>query len=294
MAKARKILDRLSAVRSVRTVTAAMEAIASSRFKKAHNRAVAIRPYTGRLIAMVRDVIERAHKHLSHPFLDVSRSVERDVLLVLTSNRGLCGGYNSSVTKMAVERKQQLADAGHEVLLHVVGKKGIQLLKFHKVRIDREYAQFGFPPDYAETCGLANELIDSCLSGRIGALEVAYMQFVSPGCQSPAIAQLMPLTPDEPETPDLDEPDEPVDYDFIPSPQEILDRLLPASVRLRLYQCFLDAAVGEQIARIEAMRAGTENADEMIRKLTRRYNRLRQGQITTELAEILGGRGDVD
>jgi len=293
MAKARKILSRLSAVRNVRAVTAAMEAIASSRFKKAHNQAVAIRPYTARLIALARDVIERGRKRLKHPLLEVDRSVERDVLLVLTGSRGLCGGYNDSVIRMALERRGQLADAGHEVLLHVVGKKGIQLLTFQKVRIESQYTAFSFPPEYAETCSLANTLIDACLSGRIGALEVAYMQFVSPGKQSPAVAQLVPLTPDPHGETDVDEPDGPVDYDFIPSRQEILDRLLPASVRLRMYQCFLDAAVGEQIARIEAMRAGTENADEMIQNLTRRYNRVRQGQITTELAEILG-RGDAD
>ena len=295
MAKARNILSRLSAVRNVRTVTAAMEAVASSRFKKAHNQATAVRPYTARLIAMVIDVLHRSGTRLSHPFLDVDQTVERDVLLVLTGNRGLCGGYNSGVVEMAIERKRQLVSGGHEVLLHVVGKKGVQLLKSRKVHIDREYTQFGYLPDYADTCSLADELIDTCLAGQIGALEVAYMQYVSPGTQSPAIAQLMPLAPDPPTDPETRGPaslDEEIEYDFIPSAQQILDRLLPASVRLRLYQCFLDAAVGEQIARITAMRAGTENADDMIRDLTRRYNRLRQGQITTELAEILGGRGD--
>ena len=291
MAKARKILTRLSAVRNVRTVTAAMAAVASSRFKKAHNQAAAVRPYTARLIAMVTDVLHRGGGRLNHPFLDVDQAVERDVLLVLTGNRGLCGGYNSNVVEIAIERKRQLVAGGHEVRLHVIGKKGIQLLKFRKVHIDREYTRFSYLPDYADTCSLADELIDTCLAGEIGALEVAYMQYISPGRQSPAIAQLMPLTGDEATDPDP-RIGEGVEYDFIPSAQEILDRLLPASVRLRLYQCFLDAAVGEQIARITAMRAGTENADDMIRDLSRRYNRLRQGQITTELAEILGGRGD--
>jgi len=296
MAKARKILDRLGAVRNVRTVTAAMQTISSSRFKKAHNQAVAIRPYTARLIAMVADVIARGGRRLSHPFLDLRKDLKRDVLLVLTGSRGLCGGYNSHVIDMAVERKGQLLAAGHEVLMFVVGKKGIQLLKFRKVPIDREYTEYSYLPEYAEVCSLADELIDLCLGGEIGGLEVAYMQFVSPGKQIPAIAQLMPLTPDQDDqAPDDDlDDDMELDYEFIPSAQEILDRLLPASVRLRLYQCFLDAAVGEQIARMSAMRAGTENADDMITTLTRRYNRLRQGQITTELTEILGGMGDMD
>lgn len=297
MAKARKILNRLSAVRNVRTVTAAMETVSASRFKKAHDQAVAVRPYTARLVAMVTDVIARGGSGLHHPFLDLRKDLKRDVLVVLTGNRGLCGGYNSRIIEMALTRKARLGAAGHEVLLFAVGKKGIQLLKFLKVPIDREYDQFGYLPDYAEVCPLADELIDLCLAGDIGALEVAYMQFISPGKQAPAIAQLMPLTPDESDPSDGSDRDAieaPVTYEFIPSPQEILDRLLPASVRLRLHQCFLDAAVGEQIARITAMRAGTENADDMIKTLTRRYNRLRQSQITTELAEILGGRGDAD
>lgn len=292
MAKTRRILNRLSAVRSIRTVTGAMAMVASSRFKKVHSQAAAIRLYTARLTAMVTDVIERGGRRLHHPFLDVTRDIARDVLFVVTGSRGLCGGYNNSVIEMALQRKAQLLAAGHEVLLHVAGKKGIQLLGFRKVPIDREYTEFGYLPDYADVCSLANGLIDSCLAGEIGGLEVAYMQFISPGRQSPAIAQLMPLTPDEPAA--SSRHDEPVEYDFVPSPQEILDRLLPASVRLRLYQCFLDAAVGEQIARVTAMRAGTDNADDMIKELTRRYNRLRQGQITTELAEIFGGRGDAD
>lgn len=297
MAKAQKILGRLGAVRNVRTVTAAMQAISSSRFKKAHNQAVAIRPYTARLVAMVTDVIARGGRRLSHPFLDDRKDLKRDVLLVLTGSRGLCGAYNGNVIDMAVERKGQLLAAGHEVLLFAVGKKGIQLLNFRKVPIDREYTEFSYLPEYANVCSLADEMIDLCLGGEIGSLEVAYMQFVSPGRQSPAIAQLMPLTPDEPDERtggDLDGSDQVLDYEFIPSAREILDRLLPASVRLRLYQCFLDAAVGEQIARMSAMRAGTENADEMITNLTRRYNRLRQGRITTELTEILGGMGDAD
>ncbi len=130
------------------------------------------------------------------------------------------------------------------------------------------------------------------VAGRIGGLEVAYMQYLSSGRQSAVIAQVLPLTYATPPatTPGL----APVPYEFVPSPREILDRLLPATVRLRLYQCFLDAAVTEQMARIQAMRAATDNADDMLHNLTVRYNRDRQAQITTELAEILGGSTEAD
>jgi F-type H+-transporting ATPase subunit gamma len=146
------------------------------------------------------------------------------------------------------------------------------------------------PPDFAAVGELADEFLAAYQDGRIGGLEVGYMQFVSPGRQSPSIAPLLPLSDVREASPQHAEADEPVRYDLMPSAHEILERLLPATVRLRLYQCFLDAAVGEQIARITAMRAANKNADEMIHDLTLRYNRLRQSQITTELAEILGGR----
>jgi len=290
VAKARKILDRLHAVRNVRTVTGAMEMVASTQFKKTHKHAVAIRPYTIRLTDLVEDVVRRCGAGtLDHPLLREPIGPHREVLVALTSSRGLCGAYNSRVLALAAERFGQLVVAEYDVRLHVVGKKGIQYLRFRDFRIDREYKHFGSPPDYDRVAALAEELMTAFLDGKISGLEVAYMQFLSAGRQSPAIAQILPLSEIEPSDQAGTRADEPVAYELIPSPRDILENLLPAMVRLRLYQCFLDAAVGEQIARISAMRAANENADEMIHDLTIRSNRLRQSQITTELAEILGG-----
>ncbi len=293
MAKARKILKRLRAVGSIRTVTKTMEMVASTRFKRAHVRAAAARPYTDRLTDLVGDLVGRgAREELSHPLLIEHERVQRDVLLVITSNTGMCAGYNASVLSVAIARHQQLTEAGYDVLLRVVGRRGLHALRFRGLAIDRTLTQLDQRPSFAAVAELAEELMTDFAAGRISGLEVAYTQYISSGRQSAVIAQLLPLTytAPPPTTPGV----APQPYEFLPSPRAILAQLLPATVRLRLYQCFLDAAVTEQIARMQAMRAATDNADEMLQDLTVSYNRDRQAQITTELAEILGGAAGVD
>jgi len=295
MAKARKILKRLRAVRNIRKVTRTMEMVASSRFRKAFDRAVAMRPYTDRLTDLVADVLATGvPPEYGHPLLKNVDEVKRDVLLVLTSNRGLCGAYNMSVLQVAGSRMKQIAEGGYEVMLQAVGKRGIQYFRFRGFPLHREHTHFDGLPDYHTVGLLAEELMQLFLAGLIGGVEVAYMQFISASRQKPAIAQILPLSNLEPPPSPIPRWGERPSYEFMPSGEEVLRNLLPATVRLRVYQCFLDAAVSEQVARIAAMRAATENADEMIRNLTVRYNRLRQTQITTELAEILGGRAGLE
>ncbi len=292
MAKARSILKRAKAVRSTRTITKTMEMISTARFKKTHNRVVAARPYTDRLAQIAADMVHGGESVSSHPLLAADENVKRDVLLVITANRGLCGAYNSSVLRLALERHRQLKEAGGEVLLYVVGKRGIQFLKFRKLAVEKSFTQFDYQPQYEEVTALADALMDQFMQKKIGGLEVAYTQFISAGKQAPAIAQVLPLAVmSAPKAENAGEKSVVEStYEYVPSGQEVLDKLLPAAVRMKLYQCFLDAAVSEQMARMTSMRAATDNADEMIHNLTVLYNRTRQSQITTELAEIMGGR----
>lgn len=293
MAKARKILRRVRAVGNIRTVTKTMEMVASTRFKRAHVRAVAARPYTDRLSDLVGDLVERCGQDkLDHPLLTEVEHLRRDVLLVITSNTGMCGGYNASVLSVASARYEQLTEAGYEVRLWVAGRRGLGSLRFRGFPIDRALTGFDHRPSFAAAAELAEGLMTDFGAGRISGLEVAYTQYFASGRQSAVIAQLLPLTytAPPPTLPGLVPPP----YEFVPSPRAILDKLLPATVRLRLYQCFLDAAVTEQLTRAQAMRSATENADEMLRDLTVTYNRVRQAQITTELAEILGGGAEGD
>lgn len=268
--------------------------VASVRFKHCHDLAVGARPYTDRLAEMTGDVVACLPKpRIDHPLMHAATSVQREVLLVLTSNRGLCGAFNESVLRVAGERMQHLRDGGYEVLLRVVGKQGMRHFRFRKIEVDRAYRDFDDLPDYQTVRPLAEAVMDEFLAGRISGLEIAYVQFLSAGRQSASIAQVLPISEVEREPRALGEV-EPVPYELHPSPPELLDRLLPATVLQRVYQCFLDSAVSEEAMRIAAMQGATESADEMIRELTIRYNRLRQSQITTELAEIIGGRAGLE
>ncbi|MDP6544714.1 MAG: ATP synthase F1 subunit gamma [Phycisphaerae bacterium] len=290
MAKARRILKHANAVKNIRTITRTMEMVAAARFKRTHDLAAAARPYTDHLAGMVADIVARLPaEKLDHPLMTVPQGVQTLVLLVITSNRGLCGAFNTAVLRLARERMEQLHESGYKVLLHVIGKRGIQHFRFRRVQVELEYRDFTDMPDYDDIREVAAELMDAYLAGGISDLEIVYTQFISAGRQSASIAQILPMS----DLPSLAEnrPDEELlPYDFHPSTEELFQGLLPVAVTQKIYQCFMDAAVSEQVMRIAAMHGATESADEMIQKLTVRYNRVRQAQITTELAEIMGGR----
>lgn len=290
MAKARKIQKRVKAVRSISTVTRTMEMVSTARFKKIHDRVVAARPYTDKLSDIVGDIVARSEPgEIDHPLLREPAKVKHDVLLVITSNRGLAGSYNSGVLRLATERHRQMLDAGYEIDIHVAGRRGSQFLRFRGYKIARAYTELTHDVSYEQVTDIAETLMDDFVEGRISGLEVAYMQYVSSSRQRPAIAQILPMevtAPPRPAVPGVAL----APYEYIPSARAVLRNLLPAAARLRLYQCFLDASLSEQVMRIAAMSAATENAQDMIRDLSVKYNRLRQGQITTELAEIMGGR----
>ena len=267
-----------------------MEMVAAVRFKRSHDRAVAARPYTDHLAGMVADILARVPaEKLNHPLMTAPEGVQTLVLVVITSNRGLCGAFNGGVLRLARERMEQLRQSGYRLLLYVIGKRGIQYFRFRGVEMAREYRDFTDMPDYGDIREVARELMDVYLAGDISDLEIAYTQFISAGRQSASIAQILPVS----DLPGLARyrPDEEVlPYDFHPSAEALFEGLLPVAVTQKIYQCFMDTAVSEQVMRIAAMHGATEAADEMIHKLTVRYNRLRQSQITTELAEIMGGR----
>jgi F-type H+-transporting ATPase subunit gamma len=243
---------------------------------------------------LVGDLISRGRpEDLDHPLLKEPTDLKRDVLLVLTSNRGLCGGYNMSVLQMAMERYAQVVRTGYEIRLHVSGKRGVQFCRMRRLDMERTFTQYDYLPKYREIGLLAHEYMDDFLSGRISGLEVAYMQYLSAGRQQPAIAQILPLSYIEPPKSWVAYAEN-IPYEVMPSSKEILRNLLPATARLRLWQCFLDAGVSEQFMRIAAMRAASDNGEEMIHDLTIEYNRTRQSQITSELAEIMGGRAALE
>ncbi|MCP4172820.1 MAG: ATP synthase F1 subunit gamma [Fuerstiella sp.] len=287
MANARSLVKRLKSVRNIRKITRTMELIATGRFKKAMDRATEAAAYTKKISEIVGD-LGQADLKFSHPLLEERPETKNSVLLVLTSNRGLCGGYNGAVLRNTLRHVQQLKEDGIEFSLEVSGKRGIKFLNFQQIELDRTYIHFEDRPTFAEVDQLGLRFVDDYIAGRIDRLDVSYTRFDSISRQEAVVESILPLSSLAGDSDTKGEGGN-VDYEFQPSPQEILEELVPAAFRAKLFKCFLDAAVSEQIARMVAMKGATENADEMAGTLKQQYNRARQASITSELAEIIGG-----
>ena len=292
MANARAIVKRLKSVKNIRKITRTMELIATARFKKAQDRATEAAAYTEKIGEVVAD-LAAAGGEISHPLLKEPENESHVTLLVLTSNRGLCGGFNSGVLRKAVARMREVrARAGVGLELEVSGKRGVSYMKFQGVAPAETYTQFEDQPDYDEVDAIADRYVRAFLNGDLDRLDVAYQKFVSSGRQEPVVETLLPLTGlagAGGEAPAPPAGDRRTQYEFLPNPRDILDEIVPAAFKSRLFKCFLDSAVSEQIARMTAMKSATDNADDMVDSLSQKYNRARQAQITNELAEVIGG-----
>lgn len=288
MAKARTLDKRRASIRNIRKITRTMELIANARFKKAMDRATAATAYTRRITQLVTNL---AHSGLDvqHPLLADRPEPQRAVLLILTANRGMCGGFNSSVLRMAFEHYDRLTRQVPEVRTEVSGKRGINALKFRKIVPQQSFTHFEDRPAYNDVEALANRYLDQYITHEIDRLDIVYTQFLSSSKQEVAVETLLPLTSIEGLGDQESGPHHESQYEFLPSAESILREVVPTSFRVKLFKCFLDAAVSEHIARMVAMKAATENADEIIRQLSMTYNRARQAQITGEITEIIGG-----
>src|SRR6266545_598632 len=287
MANRRVLVKRRKAVRNIRKITRTMQLIATARFQAAFNLVMATKPYTEKLAELVAD-LSRAAGDVEHPLLQTN-DAPRSALVVLTSNRGLAGGYNSNVLRAAIEHLDRQQAAGVATDVHMVGKKGVSFFRFLRRAMAEQTTTIGDKPRFEQVEPIANALMDRFIRGEISSVHVAYMRFVSAGVQRPAVVQLLPLSPDATGASGTGGAASPGQYKFSPDPKQLLDELLPATVRVRLFQAFNDATVSEQVARMVAMKAATDAAADMIKSLTREYNRARQTQITMELLDIVGG-----
>jgi len=292
MANLRLLVSRRKAVRNIRKITRTMELIATARFKKAMDRAAQAEAYT-RKIAEIASDLTSAGGDVTHPLLAVRPDVKRVLVLIIGSNRGLAGGYNGSILREAMGRIRQLQTAGTPFDLEVAGKKQIGALKYQRLPRQAEYTQFEDKPAFDQTDPIAEKYIQLYATGQVDRVEVAYMKFLNAARQVPVVETFLPLTSIGAD-PKADPKAKPkagprVDYEFIPSAAEILDALIPAAFKQRLFKAFLDAAVSEQIARRVAMKAATENAADLIKRLSQQYNRARQARITKEISELIAG-----
>ncbi|MFI4860786.1 MAG: ATP synthase F1 subunit gamma [Phycisphaerales bacterium JB063] len=287
-ANIREIKGRIKAVGNIKRITHTMQLIASAKFQQMQKRATDAQAYTQKVAAVVGEVASTLNPgETDLPLISPpAKPAGKELLLVLTSSRGLCGAYNGNVMRKALAH---LAEQGKpRVDLEVVGKKGVGMFKFSRVPVDVVHDTVSETPAYEEVAAIAQTYMDAFVDGKYDAVRVCYMAFRSMSKQEPVLQTLLPLEPPTSEGEGKDAGAS-VNYEFSPSPEELLGELLPITVKATLFQCFNEAVVSEQIARMVAMKSATDAAGKMGKSLKRQFNRARQAAITTELSEIIAG-----
>ena len=285
MAKGRELKGRIKSVENTRKITRTMEMVATSKMKRAQDRVVAARPYALALADVISSLYspELAERF---PLLRQPTTPRRVALIVLTSNRGLAGGFNANLIKAARVQIAEIEKAGTKVEVHVIGKKGIGYFKY----VGRELASQRIDVTDRPTAENASEIVDALMaeyiSGELDGVYVTYAKFVSALSTPPTTERILPVTPPQAKE---GEGGGQRDYLLFPSAEAILTELLPSYVRNAVYRALVETVAGEQSARRTAMKNATDNAGDILNVLRRTYNRARQAQITQEIAEIVGG-----
>ncbi|MCU1462393.1 MAG: synthase gamma chain [Acidimicrobiales bacterium] len=284
--KERVLKRRIKSVESTKKITRAMELIAASRIVKAQQRVAAARPYSERITEVIHN-LAAAGAGSSSPLLNPRDEVRTAGFVVVTADRGLAGGYNSSVIRTAERALQNEVAAGRDYSLVLLGKKAQSYFRFRGYRVDAAFSGFSEQPSYEDARVVAAEVMRRYEEGLVDRVDLVYTRFFSVGTQRVESRQFVPL--DVAAVTDAPAEGPKADYEFEPSPDGILEQLLPRYVEARLFAAMLDAAASEHAARQRAMKSATDNAQELIKALTRVMNRARQESITTEIMEIVGG-----
>jgi F-type H+-transporting ATPase subunit gamma len=289
-AQLRAVRRRISTVKSTAKITRAQELIASSRIIKAQQRVREAQPYARALTDAVEAVVSRS-ANIDHPLTTEHPNRSRAAVLILTSDRGFAGGYNASVLREAQSLNHLLRDNGVEPVLYVAGRKGIAWHSFREREMAASWSGFSDTPRHHHAAEITEALMEAfrkpAEEGGVDEIHLVYTEFVSMLTQRPVLTRLLPLEIRETQE---ERPSGPVPiYEFEPSPELVLDALLPWYVESRIFHALLDAAAAEIAARRKAMKSATDNANDLIEQLTREANRARQDEITQEISEIVGG-----
>jgi F-type H+-transporting ATPase subunit gamma len=280
-AGAREVMRRIKSVRNTRKITRTMELVATSKLKRAMDRMAAARPYSEALEELLRG-LHAPGLDQEHPLLRQPAETRRAAVLLLTANRGFCGAFNANLIREARARLEDLEAKGIETELHVSGKKGLAFFRFRGASIASATTAIGDAPTADDAEGLVSGLRSKFEAGELDAVYLVSSEFRSAMSTPPRTARILPLTPAAGARS--------VDA-FIVSPPapELIGHILPSYLRMAVYRALVENAAGEQGSRRAAMKSATDNAGEILETLTRTYNRARQGQITQEIAEIVGG-----
>ncbi|WP_232667984.1 F0F1 ATP synthase subunit gamma [Pseudonocardia sp. TRM90224] len=307
-AQIRVLRRRIKSTQSIKKITRAMELIATSRIAKARARVDESRPYAEQITAVLTELANNSA--LDHPLLVERAEPKRAAVLVVTSDRGQCGGYNANVLKEAEQLQQLLREQGKEPVLYVIGRKGVGYYRFRRRKVEESWTGFSEQPRYADAAEATRTLVNAFMEGTadggngVDELHLVYTTFKNMVTQTPQARRMAPLEveyeADTVGTPggEIEERREQAAehanevrplYAFEPSPDSLFDALLPKYIGARLFAALLESAASESAARQRAMKAATDNANELIRTLTLEANQARQAQITQEISEIVGG-----
>jgi len=282
----RVLRRRIKSVQSTKKITRAMELIAASRIVKAQQRVAAARPYSEQITEVIRNLAS-AGAGSGQALLTPREEIRRVGFIAITADRGLAGGYNSGVIRATEQALREQQAQGREYSLILCGKKAQSYFKFRGYSIDAAFTGFSEQPSYENARDVADAVMERFDEGELDQVELIYTQFLSAASQRVVVRRFMPLETEA--LADASAAGPQADYEFEPSPDAILTKLLPRYVEARLFAAMLDAAASEHAARQRAMKSATDNAEELIKALTRVMNRARQESITTEIMEIVGG-----
>jgi F-type H+-transporting ATPase subunit gamma len=285
MAKGRELKGRIKSVENTRKITRTMEMVATSKMKRAQDRVVAARPYANALTEVISSLYssELAERF---PLLRQPGTPRRVALVVLTSNRGLAGGFNANLIKEARARIAELERAGQQVDVHVIGKKGLGYFKYVGRALASQRTDITDRPTADNAAEIVDQLMNDFITGQIDGVYVTYSKFNSVLSTPPTTDRVLPVTPPQAKA---GQAGVQRDYLLFPNAEAILTELLPSYVRNSVYRALVETVAGEQSARRTAMKNATDNAGDILNVLRRTYNRARQAQITQEIAEIVGG-----
>lgn len=278
---------RIKSIDSTKKITRAMELIAASRIVKAMGRVQAAKPYSEKITSVISN-LAGGGAGVDHPLLREPGEITKIAYVVVTADRGLCGGYNNNVLRMMEREIESRRSDGVDYELILCGKKANGYFRFRDFRIHAAFEGFSDQPDYADARAVAESATALFEAGEVQQVKLAYTQFLSVGSQEASLAPLMPLDPTSVGIDGAEDADS-GGYEFEPEPSVIIDRLLPRYAEARLYAALLESSASEHAARQRAMKAATDNAEDLKTTLSRVMNRARQDAITTEIMEIVGG-----
>jgi F-type H+-transporting ATPase subunit gamma len=287
-AQLRQIRRRIGSVQSIGKITRAQELIASSRIVRAQQQLRAAEPYARELTAAVEAVISRS-PNVTHPFTQEPKNPRRAAVLILTSDQGFAGAFNANALRESQRLRQLLRERGVEPVLYVAGRKGITWHRFRDLELADSWSGFSSTPRYRDAAAISEVLLEAFIAeeGGVDEIHVVGTDFITMLTQRPAVRRLLPLEIEETEE---QSPSGPLpQYEFEPGPEEVLDALMPQFVASRIFFALLEAAASELASRRRAMKAATDNANDLLETLTREANNARQAEITQEISEIVGG-----